>query len=135
MKPAYTVGSLAVLLAACANPGNDATWARYTREGNVAYTQGNLTFAEESHRRALNSTQIGNLDVERQATSLHNLGLVKRRLCKLDEARDVLSKAYELRDKNSAAPPHMLSGTIFELAQLHYDQRRFADAVRLMERG
>lgn len=135
MRSICTVGSFAVLLAACANPINDATWSRYTREGNAAYAQGDLAVAEEAHRRALINARIGHLGPEREAMALHNLGLVKRDLCKLDEALEALSKAYELRDKNAGTPPQLLTGTVFELAQLHYEQRRFADAVTLMERG
>jgi tetratricopeptide (TPR) repeat protein len=135
MRRLCLAGSLGAFLSACANPINDATWSRYTRDGNAAYAQGNLAAAEEAHRRALINVRLGRLGSEREATSLHNIGLVKRELCKLDEALEALSKAYELRDKNPATPPQLLSGTVFELAQLHYDQRRFPEALALMERG
>jgi len=135
MRGACAVACLALLLAACANPINDASWSRYTREGNAAHAQGNLTIAEESYGRAVSDARIGHLGPEREAVALHNLGLVKRDLCKLDEAREALSNAYELRDKNPDTPPLLLSGTAFELAQLYYEQRRYAEAVALMERG
>lgn len=132
----YAVAWSAVLLAAgCANPINDATWHRYTRDGNAAHAKGDLGTAEEAHRRAVINARIGNLGAEREAMALHNLALVKRDLCKLAEAEEFLRRAYELRDRNTDTPPANLAGTIFELAQLHYESRRYADAAALMERG
>src|SRR4030095_14971948 len=115
---AMLFAATALLAAACANPINEATWHRYTAAGNAAKARGDLGTAEEAHRRALVNARIGNLGAEREALALHNLALVKRDLCKLDEAEESLRRAYELRDKNRDTPPGNLTGTIFELAQL-----------------
>jgi len=131
------VGAVLVLLLGngCANPVNQVTWGRYTEGGNQAHNRGDLAGAEEAHRRALINARIGHLGSEREATSLHNLALVKRDLCKLDEAREAWQMAFDLRDKNPNVPSTFLAGTTFELAQLSYEQGRYADAVKLMERG
>jgi tetratricopeptide (TPR) repeat protein len=125
----------ALLAAGCANPINEATWHRYTAAGNAAKARGDLGTAEEAHRRAVINDRVGNLGAEHEALALHNLALVKRDLCKLDEAEESLRRAYELRDKNPDTPPRNLTGTIVELAQLYYEQRRYADVAPLMERG
>lgn len=135
MKASLAAAAFTALLAGCANPINDHTWARYTREGHVAQERGQLQVAEEAHRRAVINARIGHLGPEREATALYNLGRVKRDLCKLGEAREALQGALELREGNKDTPPMYLTGNIFELAQLHYDEGRFAEAVSLMDRG
>ena len=133
---AGTVGWFALLLlVSCANPINDATWYRYTNTGNAEQARGNLVGAEEAHRRAVINAQAGHLGPEKEAISLHNLALVERDLCKLSEAEQSFRRALELRDKNPDTPPRNLSGTMFELAQLQYEQGRYADAASLIERG
>jgi len=129
------MGVAALLAAGCANPLNEAHWHRYTQDGNAARARGDLTAAEEAHRRAVINARIGRLGAEHEALALHNLALVKWDMCKLDEAEESLRRAYELRDKNADTPPRMLTGTIVAFAQLSYEQRRYADAASLLERG
>jgi tetratricopeptide (TPR) repeat protein len=67
--------------------------------------------------------------------AFHNLAMVKRDLCKLDEAEQFFRRALELREKNPDTLPTNLSGTLFEFAQLQYEQGHYADAASLIERG
>lgn len=130
------LGAFALLiLTGCANPVVDHTWSRYTNAGNVERARGNLTAAEEAHRRAVINAQIGHLGPEKEAIALHNLALVKRDLCKLGEAEQLFRRALELREKNPGTPTANLTGTIFESAQLQYDRGHYAEATALMERG
>jgi tetratricopeptide (TPR) repeat protein len=135
MRSASLVIVAVALATGCANPVNDSTMMRYTREGNAATSRGDLLAAEEAYRRALINVQLGNLGPQREALALHNLGIAKLNLCKLDEAREALQRAYELRDKNPGGSPGEFAGTVFELAQLNYEQHRYPDTVSLMERG
>jgi len=123
------------VLAACANPINDQTWSKYIAGGHAQYARGNLTAAEEAYRRAVINAQVGRLGAEKEAYAVHNLALVKRDLCKLDEADDLFQRALELRSNNRDTSPNNLSGTMFELAQLRYERGQYEASASLMERG
>jgi len=121
-------------VAGCANPINEATWFRYTNAGSAEHARGNLVAAEEAHRRAVINARVGHLGPEKEAIAFHNLALVKRDLCKLGEAEQFFRRALELREKNPETPPGNLTGTIFEFAQLQYEQGQYAGAASLIDR-
>jgi len=123
------------VLAGCANPINDQTWSKYIAGGHAQSARGDWVGAEEAYRRAVINAQVGRLGAEREAYALHNLALVERNLCKLDEADDVFQCALQLRSNNRDTTPMNLSVTIFEFAQLRYERRRYEESALLMERG
>jgi hypothetical protein len=123
------------VLAGCANPINDQTWSKYIAGGHAQSASGDWVGAEEAYRRAVINAQVARLGAEKEAYALHNLALVERNLCKLDEADDVFQRALQLRSNNRDTTPMNLSVTIFEFAQLRYERGRYEESALLMERG
>src|SRR5690242_3491155 len=92
-----------LLLGGCANPLNRATSDRYSDMCSSAERGGDLTTAEQACYRALVNVDMGNLGPELKSQRLYNLGRIKRRVAKYEEAEDLFKQSLVIEEKLS--PP------------------------------
>src|ERR1041384_5362409 len=117
---------VALVFAGCANPVNEASYTRRMSAGEAAYSRGDLLTAEDHFRHAVFNAQGGALGPAKNAVAFHNLGIVERDLCKLDDAERLFRQAME-REKSPDVR------TIFELAHLQYERGEYAEASSSFE--
>ena len=98
--------------------------------GNLLADQGRFEEAEVLLRRSLAIVGVLNRGSEHEHVmgSLSNLGDVLRRASRHDDAERELTRAVELAEKLDFAGP------FFSFAQLRIDQKRYDDAVDLLQR-
>lgn len=122
-------------LAGCANPVNRRTAEHYFDAGSRAELAGDLVLAERNYDRALLNARIGHSPAAGISMLLYNLGRVKGRLCKFDEARTLLEEALALDSAEPATEPGVMSMRLFELARLHAAHGAHAKAAAYFERA
>lgn len=109
-----------IAISGCANPLNQATYARYTDEGNRAFTARDFTTAEAAFARAAYNVDWGNLGDAAKAGSLYNLAETKRILRKYAEAEVLFLQAvpFAARAWNEDSYEHRMLNTAFVLLYL-----------------
>ena len=100
----------------------------------AAQRQSKLEVAEEYYRRAFLNARLSRLGPREKSGVLYNLALVKRDLCKLDEAETVFLESLRIAEESQASVGRLML-RILELSQLYYDQERYAEALPWMERA
>jgi len=107
-------------ISGCANPLNQATYARYTDEGNRAFAARDFTAAEAAFARAAYNVDWGNLGDAAKAGSLYNLAETKRIMRKYTEAESLLLQAvpFDARARKDDSYAHRMLNTSFVLLYL-----------------
>ena len=104
----------------CANPLNQATYSRYTDEGNRAFVARDFTEAEAAFARAAYNVDWGNLGDAAKAGSLYNLAETKRILRKYTEAEALFLQAalFDVRAWKEDSYERRMLNTAFVLLYL-----------------
>ncbi|MBI2812924.1 MAG: hypothetical protein HYX71_01410 [Opitutae bacterium] len=121
MKRAPLILVVLFAISGCVNPLNQATYGRYTDQGNRAFAAGDFLLAEAAFARAAYNVDWGNLGDAAKASSLYNLGETKRILRKYAEAESLFLQAVvfdERARKDDAYERHMLNTA---LVLLYFD--------------
>lgn len=131
----YGISILAVLhFAGCANPLNQATYYRYTEEGDRARAEGNWGAAEFAYSRALTNVDWGNLPPRYRSEALYNVGEVKQVLGKHDESATYLEQALAIDTELYGPDGFVTTYTMASLAITYYKLNRIEEGVELLHR-
>lgn len=129
----FIVVLLCAGLVACANPLNLATSNRYTEQCIDADRAGRLDVAEQACYRALVNVDWGNLGPELKSERLYNLGKIKRKLRKYDEAVDLFRQSLVFEQQLSG-PHSVKTGRRLAEGSMAYDESdRQSEGVPLVE--
>ena len=137
LRPANIVGIVYLLImfsAGCTNPLNQATYYRYTDQGDVAIINGNWGGAEVAYQRALSNVYMGNLSPKEESNALYNVGRVKQVLGKYDEAAQCLEQALVIDEKLNAADGHHVGYVLGELAITYFKQGKLDEGIELLDK-
>ena len=113
----------------CATPLNQATSDRYRQSCIEAEAVGRLDIAEEACQRALFNVRIGHLGAEAEAQELYNLGRIKRKLGKFEEAEELYKDSLQIQASISPVDQVKIGRRLAEFAILYAAQRRFDDGL------
>jgi len=104
----------------CANSLNQATYGRYTDEGNLAFAARDFTTAEAAFAKAAYNVDWGNLGDAAKAGSLYNLAETKRILGKYNEAEALFLQVIPLdaRSQKENSYEQRMLNTAFVLLYL-----------------
>jgi tetratricopeptide (TPR) repeat protein len=124
-----------VLLAtACANPLNRATSDDYARTCAIAEDNGDLATAEQACYRALVNVDMGNLGPELKSERLYNLGRVKRKRGKAEEAEALYKESLQIEESLSGPSSEKVGRRLAELAGIYYVTKQYDKGIPLVER-
>jgi len=126
--------AFALLVAACANPVNQATANRYAQMCREAEADGRLSGAEETCRRALINVRLGHLGPQAESEALYNLGRIKRKLRKFDDAEQFYKESLRVQDTISPPDQAKVGRRLAELAAVHGQSSRFKEGWPFVER-
>jgi tetratricopeptide (TPR) repeat protein len=126
--------AFAMLLAGCYNPVNEVTAGRYEQTCSEAERDGRLGDAEEACRRALINVRVGHVGPAAESQALYNLGRIKRKARKLDEAEALLTESLKVQDTVSAPDAMRTGRRLAELAALHGQAGRYKEGWPYVER-
>lgn len=124
----------ALLLCACANPLNEATYHRYYEAGLEAERNNQLELARENYRRALINAQMGYLGDHYEAAASYQLARMNGFLCDYDAADELFRASIEFEEK-AAGAPGLLSRKLLEYARFLSDRGQPAEALQYFARG
>ncbi|MBI5612953.1 MAG: hypothetical protein HY942_07805 [Gammaproteobacteria bacterium] len=113
---------LALFMAGCANPLNQATSDRYSDTCAKAERNGRLDVAEEACYRALVNVDWGNLGEIEKSNKLYNLARIKRLISKYNEAEKLNLESLAIEDKQKTPSNEKVGRRLAELAML-YEQK------------
>lgn len=126
MRPPTVLAS-ALLLAACANPLNEATASRYSAQCASAEAAGNFALAEEACYRAVRNADWGNLSAELKSQHLYNFARIERRLAKFSEAERLLKESLAIEEPLSGPTSLKVGRRLVELSVNLAAQKRWID--------
>lgn len=118
----------------CANPLNQETSNRYADTCSQAEQNNQLELAEQSCYRALVNVDWGNLGESQKSIRLYNLGRIKRKLGKFDEAESLFKDSLEIEEKQTDPSKVKIGRRIAELALLHGEQGEIEVGLPYVER-
>jgi hypothetical protein len=126
--------AFACLLAGCYNPVNEVTAGRYEQMCSEAERDGRLGEAEEACRRALINVRVGHVGPAAESQALYNLGRIKRKARKLDEAEVLLTESLKVQDTISPPDAIRTGRRLAELAALYGQTGRYKEGWPFVER-
>ncbi len=118
-----------LFLIGCAKPLNQTTSDRYRNDCLESEAAGRLDIAEEACYRALINVRIGRLGAEAEAQELYNLGRIKRKLKKYEEAEELYKDSLRIQASISPVDQVKIGRRLAEFAILYAAQRRFDDGL------
>lgn len=124
----------ALLVAACANPLNQATSERYSQTCSEAEHNHQLEVAEQACYRALVNVDWGNLGEAQKSQKMYDLARVKRSLRKFDEAEKLFKDALAIEEKLIPSSNKKIGRRLAELAIVYMQQKRFEEGLSYVER-
>lgn len=127
---AITLFSLA-FTAGCANPINAKTATNYAQAAAQAQNAGDCTNAKMYWSRAIMNAQHGGATPNQLAVLNYEYGRSSGVVCDFAEAERALIVAHDL-DSKSGGPTFL---SLFELARLNYDQKKFPESISCFERA
>lgn len=110
-------------------------YRHYDEIGKHAYERGDRVAAEQAFQQAVVNAQLGRQLHEELSVALLNLTVVKRRLCKHNEAEQLLQQSLETGEKVWGPEHPNIGRRLFELGGFYYLQDRFAETASVMQRG
>ncbi|MFL9608658.1 tetratricopeptide repeat protein [Methylobacillus sp. Pita2] len=119
------ISLLAVCVVACAAPINRKNAENYTRQGAIAMANNDWQTARRAFARAVVNADLGGVAPSTRAVLSYEYGRSLGATCFFDDAAYYLKQAYDL-DKQTGGPLYM---SLVELARLHLDQGKFAEAA------
>lgn len=122
------------LLTACANPLNQATSIRYGEQCADAERNGRYDIAEQACYRALVNVDIGNLGAEQKSIRMYDLGRVKRRLGKFDEAEYLFKESLAIEDKQTNPSNEKIGRRLAELSAVYGQKEQYQAGLPYVER-
>lgn len=125
---------LAGLVSGCANPLNRATSDRYMETCSKAESRGDLAVAEEACYRAAVNVDWGNLGPELRSERLYNLGRVKRKVGKFNEAEQVLKESLAVEKELSGPSSTKTGRRLAELSATYYQSNKITEGVAVVEK-
>jgi tetratricopeptide (TPR) repeat protein len=134
MSRAATAFAFALLLAGCYNPVNEATANRYAQMCREAEADGRLGGAEEACRRALINVRIGHLGAAAESQALYNLGRLKRKMQKFNEAEELLKESLKVQETISPADQARIGRRLAEIAAVYGQTSRYKDGWPFVQR-
>jgi tetratricopeptide (TPR) repeat protein len=126
--------ALACLLAGCYNPVNEVTAGRYERMCSEAERDGRLGDAEEACRRAVINVRTGHVGPAAESQALYNLGRIKRRVGKFDEAEQALKESLKVQEAISPPDQARTGRRLAELAAVYGQTSRYKEGWPYVER-
>lgn len=124
-----------LLLGGCANPLNRATSDRYSDMCSSAERGGDLTTAEQACYRALVNVDMGNLGPELKSQRLYNLGRIKRRVAKYEEAEDLFKQSLAIEVKLSPPTDPKIGRRLVELSVSLAGQAKWSEGAKYVDRA
>lgn len=123
-----------IFFASCANPVNRVTSDRYMDQCHEAERNGQLAIAEQACYRSLVNVDMGNLGQELKSQRLYNLGRIKRRLGKFEEAGSLFQESLEIEENLSGPGSGPIARRLTELALTYLQASRISDGIPLVQR-
>jgi tetratricopeptide (TPR) repeat protein len=112
-----------------------ANWTDLVREGSALVRAGNLAGARDTYRRALAGEDARSVAPEAVSTVWSDIGVLSHELGSWREALAAYNRALEILEK-AFGPHHPRAvGILLNIATLHLDEARFADADRIVKRA
>lgn len=134
MRPLLTSLALALIVAGCANPLNQATSDRYAQECASAERGGQLAVAEEACYRAVKNVDWGNLGPELKSQRLYNLARIKRQLGKFSEAEAILKESLPIEESVSGRDSLKVGRRLVELSVNMAAQDKWGEGAEFLAR-
>jgi tetratricopeptide (TPR) repeat protein len=107
-----------------------------SQEGLILMEDGKLSLAEKAMTQALALLTKSCPDcLFEHVVAETNLGLLRMRQGKYQEADRLLSHVIAVQEQNGSKPGPMMAGTLHALAQVREKERRHDDAARLQKRA
>jgi len=125
---------MALFVASCANPLNQATSDRYGDECSQAESSRRLDIAEQACYRALVNVDSGNLELDQKSQRLYNLARIKRQLAKFAEAEDLLKQSLVIEEKMSPPSNERIGRRLVELSVNLAAQDKWKEGVQYLDR-
>jgi tetratricopeptide (TPR) repeat protein len=123
------------LLSASANPLSRVTSDNYADACAQAIDHDQLAAAEQACYRALVNVDSGNLGPELKSQRLYNLGRVKRRLAKFEEAEALFKESLQIEEKLSSPSGPKVGRRLIELAVSLAAQDKWVEGAQYLERA
>lgn len=115
-------------------PSEDGPYDKLMEAGRQAVTSKRLGDAEKSYQDAVKEAEkFGKKDL-RYAEALNALGLVYGIGGKPIQAETLLKQALEIKEQDKKLPVSSLNSTLFDLANIYYNQKRYESAEPLYKR-
>ncbi|MPS49399.1 MAG: tetratricopeptide repeat protein [Methylobacillus sp.] len=122
---------LVVCLVGCASPINRKNAENYTRQGAIAIANNDWQTARRAFARAVVNADLGGVAPSTRAVLSYEYGRSLGATCFFDDAAYYLKQAYDL-DEQTGGPLYM---SLVELARLHLDQGKFAEAAEYYQKA
>lgn len=134
MKNIFLIILVTFIFSGCANPLNEATFSRYDKVCSDAERIGDFATAEQACYRALVNVDIGNLGPEKKSVALYNLGRIKKKVGKYDEAEDLLKQSLKIEESLSGPTSEKIGRRLAELAMTYGAKGKFIEGVPYLEK-
>lgn len=118
-------------LIGCASPINRKNAEIHTRQGAIAIANNDWQAARRSFARAVVNADLGGVAPSTRAVLNYEYGRSLGVTCFFDDATYYLEQAHKL-DKETGGPLYL---SLVELARLHLDQAKFAEAAAYYKRA
>jgi len=131
MKRSHYILCISVLLVSCANPINLKTAQNYAQGCTEFEHQGEWWKARQACGRAAINAELGGAEPRAIAWAWYEYGRTSGIICDYPEAKKALEKSLELDTANNG--PILMDN--FELARLHFDQKKYKEASTYYQSG
>jgi tetratricopeptide (TPR) repeat protein len=112
-----------------------ASWTDLVREGSELARAGNLAAARDAFRRAVASEDARSVAPEALSTAWSDIGVLSHELGSWREALSAYTRALEVFEKGFGPDHPRAVGILLNIATVHLDEARFADADRILKRA
>ena len=132
--PAVLAVVLLTAAPALAGPGG-GSWTDLVRHAGQLSDAGDLTGALQVYRRAVSAEDAARAPAADLALTWNNIGSLAHELALWREAIGAYRRAIDIVERNFGPADERLVGYVLNLATVHMDRARFADADRTVARA